>query len=327
MCYSAAVKAEFASFQRLFPSTRLKIKEFFDLYIRRKRKPKPMLRVPRVVDAQFSQPQTDEERQIRGLIEEFNAEQVVVTEQELFAQRKRLADAERSLQSKETKKALNDQRVAGNKIADALAKLERMRRTELRESDARMFPGWWVPVLMMEDGVPVVRPMRYQCRPAGKPAFYDTKYPGTYNARRDNLRGFWKEQFGSTHGVLIVTSFFENVARHAAEHRELRPGEAPENLVLRFATEPPADMLIACLVSYWTPPPGSDEEPFWSFAAVTDEPLPEVAAAGHDRTIIALKPENVEAWLTPAGRSFDELDGLLEDKARPYYQHELAKAA
>ena len=32
--------------------------------------------------------------------------------------------------------------------------------------------------------------MRYQCRLAGKPAFYDVKFPGTYNARRDNLEGF-----------------------------------------------------------------------------------------------------------------------------------------
>lgn len=327
MCYSAAVKANFSAFQRLFPSSKMKIKEFFDLYIRRKKKLKPLLRVPRVVDEQFRRPQTDDERQIQLLIDEYNAEQVVATEQELFAQRKRLADAERVLQTKETKKALNDQRVAGNKIADALAKLERMRRTELRESDARMFPGWWVPVLMMEDGEPVIRPMRYQCRPAGKPAFYDTKFPGTYNARRDNLRGFWKEQFGRTHGVMIVSSFYENVARHAAEHRELAPGEQPENLVLRFTPQPPQDMWIACLVSYWTPPPGSDEEPFWSFAAVTDDPLPEVAAAGHDRTIIALKPENVEAWLTPVGRSLDALDQVLEDKARPFYEHELAKAA
>jgi hypothetical protein len=34
----------------------------------------------------------------------------------------------------------------------------------------------------MEDGQRVVKPMRYQCRIAGKPATYDVKYPGTYNA-------------------------------------------------------------------------------------------------------------------------------------------------
>ena len=65
----------------------------------------------------------------------------------------------------------------------------------------------------------------------------------------------------------------------------------------------------------------------WSFAAITDEPLPEVADAGHDRTIVALKHENVQAWLTPVGRSLDELDQLLQDKERSLYSHELAKAA
>jgi hypothetical protein len=50
--------------------------------------------------------------------------------------------------------------------------------------------------MVVKNGQLVVKPMRYQCRPAGKPAFYDTKYPGTYNARRDNLEGFWKGLFG-----------------------------------------------------------------------------------------------------------------------------------
>ena len=36
-----------------------------------------------------------------------------------------------------------------------------------------------------------------------------------------------------------------------------------------------------------------------SFAAITDEPEHEVAAAGHDRTIINIKPEHVDAWLNP----------------------------
>jgi hypothetical protein len=53
-------------------------------------------------------------------------------------------------------------------------------------------------VLVVENGQRVVKAMRYQCRIAGKPASYDVKYPdvkypGTYNARRDNLEGFWKE--------------------------------------------------------------------------------------------------------------------------------------
>lgn len=75
--------------------------------------------------------------------------------------------------------------------------------------------------MVMEQGQRVIKPMRYQCRPAGKPVFYDTKFPGTYNARRDNLEGFWKDLFGFSHGIAVVNAFFENVNQHRAEGREL----------------------------------------------------------------------------------------------------------
>ena len=47
MCYSAAVRADHAAFQRLFPSSRMAIKEFFELYWRKK-SAKPVPRTPRV---------------------------------------------------------------------------------------------------------------------------------------------------------------------------------------------------------------------------------------------------------------------------------------
>jgi putative SOS response-associated peptidase YedK len=61
-----------------------------------------------------------------------------------------------------------------------------------------------------------------------------------------------------------------------------------------------------------------------SFAAITDEPPTEVAAAGHDRCIIPIKPENVDAWLAPSGRERSSLQAVLEDRERPYYEHRLA---
>src|SRR5690606_25078389 len=97
-----------------------------------------------------------------------------------------------------------------------------------------------------------------------------------------------------------VDSFFENVKLHILEHRELEPGEKPQNVVLQFTPEPAEPMLVACLWSHWTHP---SEPTLRSFAIITDEPPPEVAAAGHDRCPINLKTENLEAWLTPEGRS------------------------
>ena len=66
--------------------------------------------------------------------------------------------------------------------------------------------------------------------------------------------------------------------------------------------------------------PGQPE--LLSFAAITDEPPPEVLAAGHDRCIVPVRPENLQAWLNPAGSTLDELDAILED--RPFYEHRMA---
>ena len=64
-----------------------------------------------------------------------------------------------------------------------------------------------------------------------------------------------------------------------------------------------------------------------SYAAITDEPEPEVAAAGHDRTIINIKPEHMDAWLNPDPTNLQALYGIFDDKQHPYYEHQLEKAA
>ena len=93
--------------------------------------------------------------------------------QELAKQTERLEKAQQSLAATATKKAAEDVRIATNKIAAAKGKLEELKSTELKPRDSRIYPGWYAPVMIMENGRRVVKPMRYQCRPAGKPAFYD----------------------------------------------------------------------------------------------------------------------------------------------------------
>jgi len=108
------------------------------------------------------------------------------------------------------------------------------------------------------------------------------------------------------------------------EHRGLLGGENEENVVLQFKPEPAQTMYIACLWSHWTDP---QEPDLRGFAAITDEPPADVAAAGHDRCIINLKPEHIDAWLTPQGRSIIELQSMLSDRAVPVFQHEILRAA
>lgn len=321
MCYSAQVWANYHKYVKAFGAG-ISVFEFAKLYGHRQIV--PGIKIPKAMDAAFAEPATAAEREIKALIDQFNADQVKKLEGELFKQRKRLADAVRTIESKTTKKALEDQRIAGEKIDRAKDRLADLHRTESKDRDSRIFPNVYAPVMVAEAGMLVVKPMRYGCRLAGKPANYDIRFPGTYNARRDNLERFWKDAFGYSHGIMVVNRFYENVSRHAAEGRDLAPGEQEQNVVLEFAPRPAHDMLVACLWSHWTPSAGSDEPELLSFAAITDEPPPEVAAAGHDRCIVPIKPENVEAWLNPDPGNLAALQAILDDRDRPYYEHRMA---
>ena len=318
MCYSAQVQADYRKYVTLFGAT-MSIREFYDVFYRRGFDAK--IKIPKTVEESFAHPQTDGEREIKALIDEYRAQQAVKLEAEIFEQRKRLADAERALQRKVTKKALEDQRIAPKNIRQLMGRHADLQRTELLDRDSRIFPGYYLPVMIWENGQRVVKPMRYGCRPAGKPAFYDVKYSGTYNARRDSLPGFWRGQFGHTHGLVVVNTFYENVLRHHAEGRDLAPGEEPQKTVLKFLPRPAQDMLVACLWSKWTAP---DQPDLWSVAAITDEPPPEVAAAGHDRCIVPIRHEHIDEWLNPDSASTQRLQDILDDRERPYYEHRLA---
>ena len=225
----------------------------------------------------------------------------------------RLDAAESKLAVKETKTALNEQRIAGNKIKQMERWIEDAKRTRHEPvRDDRIFPNWYAPVLIVEDGKRIVRPMRYHCRPQGMHPSTDLtkdgKVSGKYNARRDNLDRFWRKLFGQTHALMLAETFYENVDDGKGGSKEIH-----------FQPRTGETMYIACLYSHWTDPKGIEPD-LWSFAAITDEPEPEVAAQGHDRTIINIKPEHAEAWLTPQGRSDEELFAIFDDKRHPYYE-------
>lgn len=320
MCYSAMVAHDYLRYVREF-GAELSLQDFYDLFYRRLDDPR--IRLPKAMEAGIAAVCA-----VRGdpvgllpLIERFKTAEATRLEQALFKQRRRLADAERALQVRETQTALEHRRIASSKISWTLDKLADLRRGETLAQDARIFPGHHAPVLVWQDGRRVIKPMRYQCRLPGKPASIDSRYPGTYNARRDNLQGFWKPLFGHRHGLVLMQAFYENVAQHRLDGRELEAGERARHVVLEFRPRPAQDMWVACLWSHWQ---GPGEADLLSFAAITDEPPPEVAAAGHDRCIIPIRPERIDAWLTPDPRRLDLQQALLDDRQQPFYEHRLA---
>lgn len=323
MCYSAECWTLYDGYVHQFGAD-IDIKAFWALYLERdehyrvRHKLSDGPRIPKGMDLNFLRPQSEMERRIQDLIGEWNGHKLAESEAELAKQQDRLDVAEAKLAVKETKAALNEQRIAGNKIRQMTRWIEDAKRTRHDPArDDRIFPDWYAPVLLVEDGRKVVRPMRYHCRPAGMdPAsdrMKDGRLSGKYNARRDNLTRFWRKQFGHTHALLLAETFYENVDDGKGGSKEIQ-----------FRPSTGETMYIACLYSHWVDPEGKVPD-LWSFAAITDEPEPEVAAQGHDRTIINIKPEYVEAWLKPTANSLDTLCEIFDDRRHPHY--ELVKQA
>ena len=309
MCYSAQIQAAYLKYLRE-TGAEMDIDQFVEIF--GARVSDSSIRIPRAVERWFEEPRNDAERKIKSLIDQYRNAEITKLEQEVFAQKKRLADAERTLASKPTKAAAESQRIAGSKIEKALERLDRLKAVKPNPAEARIFPLHYAPIVMQDGARRVMRLARYHCRKPGEPSFVDRKLPGLYNARRDSLGKYWKELFGFKHAVMLVESFFENVDRDG------------KNQVLHFIPKPAGTMMIACLYSEWRDPKGG--APLLSFAAITDEPPAEVAAAGHDRMIINIKPENLDAWLNPAGQPLEELQRILGDRQAPYYEHEVMAA-
>ncbi|MFM0302404.1 SOS response-associated peptidase family protein [Paraburkholderia sediminicola] len=305
MCYSAQIEADYKKYVKMFGAA-MSLRQFAELYWEHGGRD---LKIPLAFEAAFSDAQTVDSRGIQALIAENNALRTTQLEQELFKQRTRLADAERSLEVKATKVATESKRIASNKIDAAVRRLADLKRNTTKDADSRIYPGWYAPVMIVREGYRVVVPMRYRCRLPGWTEKTEKEKPGTYNARRNSLNGAWRKLFGHNHGIMVVNRFYENVDRDG------------KKVVVQFDPTPPQQMLVACL---WSRTPVPDEPDLWSFAAITDEPPPEVAAAGHDRCIVPIKPENVDAWLNPDPSNLAALYAILDDRERPYYEYRMA---
>ena len=165
-------------------------------------------------------------------------------------------------------------------------------------------------------------PFRYHLRPKGQTAEFDRRFDGTYNARRDKLKEvfWWKSVFGKNHGLMVISKFWENVSLSKYEHRSLENGEEDKNIVLEFQPQSISEMLVPCIFDHNT----DDTFTLNSFALITDEPNPEVAAAGHDRTPIIMKDEYIDTWLKTSGRSIRDFEIVFNDKQQTYFKHSIA---
>ena len=159
MCYSAQLIEQYEEYVDL-NGAEIDIEAFARLYGFRCLDDR--IKIPKAVEASFQGAGSLQEATIKANLEQYRTQQATKLEQELFKQRKRLADAERVLQSKPTKAATESQRISTNKIDWLRGKLADLNRTELTGQDSRIYPGYYAPVMVWENGRRVIKPMRYQ---------------------------------------------------------------------------------------------------------------------------------------------------------------------
>lgn len=310
MCFSAQIEMNFDGYVQM-TGAEIDLEQFEEIFGARVED--TSIKVARAVDRWFEHPKSAAELRLRNLIMQYRTARIAELDAGLVKQRERLAAAQAKMVAKPTKAAEKDLRIAPEQIKALEGRRSLLQHWEPTARDDRIFPMDYAPVVMMADGKPLIRLARYHCRQDGQPASVDTGKPGLYNARRDNIDRWWRKEFGKTHALMLVRTFYENVQRDG------------KNAVLHFIPKPAQLMLIACVYSVWQDPQGG--RPLLSFAAVTDEPPEEVAAAGHDRMIINIQPQNVPLWLSPQGRTDAQLQSILSDRQKPYYEHEVIAAA
>src|SRR4051794_7922753 len=109
MCYSAQIQSAYMKYLRE-TGAEMDVDQFVEIF--GARVSDSSIRIPRAVERWFDEPMSDGERRIKAFIDEYRATETAKLEREVFAQSKRLADAERTLASKPTKAAAESKRIA-----------------------------------------------------------------------------------------------------------------------------------------------------------------------------------------------------------------------
>ncbi len=260
---------------------------------------------------------------IKPLIEAYITRQRAVWQEELIESEAKLKEFEAKLAKKETKTALTEKDRLIKKISKTKFKLNKKEDGQLYPYDHRIYPLYYAGIIVAEGKKNVIRPMRFQIRPADKDASFD-KDSRLYKAKRESLtatyferiryhaktKSIWQPLFGKNHGILVVKSFHE-----FAESGKTKGFSLPQ------------PFFVPCLYDHWH---GAGDlghgagTTLDSFAVITDQAPESVSAAGYHRSPIAMKANYLDAWLRPEGKSVDELQALLEDNQTASYILEAA---
>ena len=176
MCYSAQIQSAYMLYLKR-TGAEMDIDQFVEIF--GARVSDSSIRIPRAIERWFDEPKSDAERKIKTLIDEYRATETTKLEREVFAQKKRLADAERTLTTKTTKAATESKRIATDKIEKALTRLDRLKATKPHPAEARIFPFHYAPIVIEENGKRLMRLARYHCASRENPHSSTASYPAS----------------------------------------------------------------------------------------------------------------------------------------------------
>jgi putative SOS response-associated peptidase YedK len=215
--------------------------------------------------------------------------------------------AEEKLKIKATKTNQKAFEVKQRKLDKAKAALENAAKPP--GDSYRIYPFYFAPIIIEDAGKRLFVPARFRILPRT-----GIEVPNNYNvfnSRRDSLQSArnWIPLFGKQHAIFPFQNFYEWVERDG------------KSVEIKFSPDGHDGMHAASLYEIYQHP---ELGQIRSFSMVTDEPPPEVAAAGHDRCPVFLSYDKIDQWLNPAGQTLQQLDELLDHKERAYYSHVLA---
>lgn len=264
------------------------------------------LKIPFGMAAYFLNEGGSAGRSIINSIKSYNLLEEARRKQELDDIEAEISEIELRLKNKITKTQQKALEVKCRKRDKVLAKVGGVEDETTVKDTYRIYPFYFAPVVRIEKNKRIITPMRYRILPRTGVEI-PTKY-NVFNARRNSLfkAATWKQSFGKYHAVFPFLKFFEWV-EHASEKVEV--GFSPDGFDSMWAAslyEEYKDRNLGLIRS---------------FAMITDEPPPEVAAAGHDRCPVFLNQSLLDEWLRPELKQPEELERLLDFKEPTYYSH------
>jgi len=310
MCYSARLRAEYDDLVKNY-GCKLSLREFAELVRQREKEYDESFRcsikIPDEMLAGVIAQGGSTAKEIELVQRRWKVAERRMLEQAINDAGAEFLEAEEKVKAKATKTNQKSFEVKQRKLQKAKAALENASKPP--GDSYRIYPFYWAPIIVEENGSRLIVPARYRILPRT-----GVEVPNNYNvfnSRRDSLQSArnWKPLFGKQHAIFPFQNFFEWVEREG------------KSVELKFNPDGHTGMHAASLYEIYQHP---DLGQIRSFSMVTDEPPPEVAAAGHDRCPVFLSYDKIDQWLKPEGQTLQQLDELLDHKERCYYSHALA---